>query len=793
MSELNIPWVIVPQIQPPLDFITALKQLDSRLEHLAGNYAAQLLWYRGIQTPEQLIEFLHPSSYQPSSPSAFGQEMNLAVERLQQARNQGEKVAIWGDFDADGITSTAVLWEGLGQFFSREQHQLIYYIPNRLTESHGLNQKGITQLAQQQINLIVTCDTGSTNLAEIDYAQSLGIDIIVTDHHSLPPQRPPVVSIINPRYLAKNHPLFHLSGVAVAYKLIEALYQALPEIPEQPVTDLLDLVAIGLITDLVELKGDCRYLAKTGIKALSAYRKQLPEERRRPGIGYLLDTCKKNGDRPTDISFGIGPRINAVSRIYGAASFCVELLTSRDFQKCYDLALMAENANARRKELQKQITEDVTQKLSEIDLSTTHVIVLEDSQWPPGILGLVASQIAQNYHRPTILLSTQTEDLTGNSPKLARGSARSVGKIDLYQLVQSQEHLLSQFGGHPFAAGLSLRVDNLPLFTEAINQKLSQSEILFQGAISQQIDLVVTVAELGKELFDEMRVLEPYGMGNPTPKLLIENGWFEQVKHENLSDKSKRKMRYIKTDFYLCDESNRRGIKGVWWEHRQEEIPLGRCDAIAELDYNTHKNHYQLRLIAVRPHTVSPVTQQSVQPFPTQFEIIDWRNGIQTPLEDSTVPLVLKTCPNDWKDIQIPLKTAIQYQQPLVLAYPLPTVEAPQQVWQKLLGIAKYLNRTGEEATLQQIQDKLELSEIVVRLGLEAIANFGFTILYLNHEQTTLKLQASSSPNSPNLEPLQQFLAAIQEEQFRRQYFHQVSIPILKAIAQEINPIAALN
>ncbi len=351
--------------------------------------------------------------------------MQLAVKRLQQARNNNEKVAIWGDFDADGITSTAVLWDGLGQFFTKNT-QLTYYIPNRLTESHGLNIPGIENIHQQGCQLIVTCDTGSTNIEEIIYANDLGIDIIVTDHHTLLPERPPVAALINPRNLPDSHQLFHLSGVAVAYKLVEALYLSFPEIPQQPLEDLLDLVAVGLIADLVQLSGDCRYLAQVGIQQLQQDFKKPPFSRRRPGVGRLLELCQKNGDRPTDISFGLGPRINAVSRIQGDARFCVELLTSSDRKRVSELAEETELANTRRKSLQKDVARHVTQKLSQMDLSTTSVIVLADPQWSVGVLGLVAGQVAQDTGRPTILLSTEVveeaeEETRGQGDKETRG------------------------------------------------------------------------------------------------------------------------------------------------------------------------------------------------------------------------------------------------------------------------------------------------------------------------------------------------------------------------------------
>ncbi|MGB7444472.1 MAG: single-stranded-DNA-specific exonuclease RecJ, partial [Coleofasciculaceae cyanobacterium] len=586
-------WQIQLPPQVPQWFVEAVQTYTPSSEAL---YAAQLLWQRGIQSLEQLAGFLNPDCYQPASPFEFGQEMKRGVQRLQQARKNQEKVVIWGDFDADGITATSVLWEGLGEFFP-QQEQLTYYIPNRLSESHGLNRQGIDKLAAWGCQLIITCDTGSTNLDEIEYAQQLGIDIIITDHHTLPEERPNVVSIINPRYFAETHPLFHLSGVAVAYKLVEGLYQKMPEVPQQPLEDLLDLVAIGLIADLVRLSGDCRYLAQKGIEQLQ---KQL-KTRSRPGVARLLELCQRTGDRPTDISFGLGPRINAVSRIQGDASFCVELLTSRDETRTKQLAIETELANTRRKSLQKDVTEQVKNKLAQLDLSTTSVIVLEDPQWAGGVLGLVAGQIAQEYGRPTILLNSNIEEQESEIA-LARGSARSVNNIDLYELVNSQAHLLHRFGGHPFAAGLSLPIENIPLFSEAINQQLRQQLGISNKLIGSvlKVDLVVKVAQLGKELFRELKLLEPCGMGNPVPKLLIENCWFESVWHRNSQDIKGRKVQYIKTEFEIWDDSTSIGFPGVWWGHYKDELPQGRCSCLVELDHNSYKKRYEVRIVALQ-------------------------------------------------------------------------------------------------------------------------------------------------------------------------------------------------
>ncbi len=830
MSQSQPQWQIQPTPEIPEWFLETVK---NHIPNLDGRYAAQLLWQRGIQNPQKLAGFINPDLYQPATPFEFGQEMKLAVRRLQKAREVGEKVAIWGDFDADGITATSVLWEGLGQFFTQNQ-ELIYYIPNRITESHGLNNQGISKLAEWGSKLIVTCDTGSTNLTEIEYAQSLGIDIIITDHHTLPEDRPPVVSIINPRYFVEKHPLFHLSGVAVAYKLVEALYQSLPDIPRQPVEDLLDLVAIGLIADLVQLSGDCRYLAQRGIQRLQ----QQMKTRTRPGVAKLLELCQRNGDRPTDISFGIGPRINAVSRIQGDASFCVELLTSRDEKRTNELAIATELANSRRKSLQKDVTQQVKNKLAQLDLSTTSVIVLEDPQWAVGVLGLVAGQIAQEYGLPTILLSTASSpadpgeeeweigeikemEKTKNSPLpntesadplptphsplptphllLARGSARSVNNIDLYELVNSQAHLLHRFGGHPFAAGLSLLVENIPLFTDAINQQLRHK--LSSNALSSSIlkaDLVVNVAELGKELFQELKLLEPCGMGNSAPKLLIENCWFQEVRNRNTQDFKGGKVQYIKTELEVWDDSCDRGFPGIWWGHYQDEVPKGRCSCLVELDYNNYKKRPEFRIVAVHSQDKS-----SSFNFSTQIDwILDWRgedreieynlpNESQTllPLTPNLLPendpLTMRQSPISWDEVQLWFRRAIQTERKLAIAYPPPHQLPPEQIWYKLVGIAKFISRTRQSATLEQLHEKLNISDRTLRLGIIALESIGFQVKHLDWaveiscDSGELSLDKVDNMSDRGI---QLFLAAVEEEQFLRQYFYQVALPTIETM-----------
>ncbi len=787
MSEQK--WILKTTEEPPKSFLELVKQYISTSE---GNFAAQLLWQRGIRDKTQLENHINPQAYQPASPFEFGQEMQLAVERLLIARNNNEKLAIWGDFDADGITSTAVLWDGLGQFFAKDT-QLSYYIPNRLTESHGLNIPGIEKLKQQGCQLIVTCDTGSTNIDEIIYANELGIDIIVTDHHTLLPERPPVAAIINPRNLPESHQLFHLSGVAVAYKLVEALYISLPQTAQQPLKDLLDLVAVGLIADLVQLSGDCRYLAQLGIGQLQQDFKKPPAARRRPGVGRLLELCQKNGDRPTDISFGLGPRINAVSRIQGDASFCVELLTSSNQKRVCELAEITELANSRRKSLQKDVARHVEQKLSQIDLSTTSVIVLADPQWAVGVLGLVAGQVAQDTGRPTVLLSTEVveEELEGVDkkdisphppippspnppiPALARGSARSVNSVDLYQLVKHQAHLLHRFGGHPFAAGLSIPVENIPLFTEAINQQLRQITGGATLTSTVEADLIVTVADLGKELFLELKLLEPCGMGNPVPKLLIENCWFENTWHRNQQDSRGKKIQYIKTEFDIRDDSTKNRFPGIWWGHYKDELPPHKCDCIVELDYNTFKKRYEIRLIAVRAaeNAINPISQN-------YSSILDWRNLSPNNYPSSSdLPLMIKECPTRWDDLRVWMRRSFYKQQPVALAWSKPNPQAPEETWLKLVGIAKYLCRTNQPATRIQILEKLSISTQTLHLGFQALKALGFTI---RSQDNYLIFSQNNTNPTPKLEAaIDKFTAAVREEEFQKTYFNKVPVSII--------------
>lgn len=726
----------------PKAWIEAVRQQRHDGNQAAAPFAAQLLWQRGLRQPADLAGFLDPDSYHPTAASAFDPAMAEAVTRLQQAIAQQEKVAIWGDFDADGVTATAVLWEGLGALFPPDQ--LTYYIPNRLRESHGLSIEGLGQLQTWGAQLIVTCDTGSTNEAEIRQAQAMGMAVIVTDHHTLPDQTLADVPLINPRTLPLGHPLGTLSGVAVAYKLVEALYAAVGDPTLVPRCEaLLDLVAIGLIADLVELTHDCRYLAQLGLRRLQTHLQPHPPGNR-PGVAALLKLCKRTGDRPSDISFGLGPRINAVSRIHGDASFCVELLTSRDSARCHTLAEQAELANTRRKALQQSLLHQAQARLDQMDLATTQVVVLADSQWPAGVLGLVAGQLAAELGRPVVLLHVDAYTAHANpdppsdkAPRLARGSARSVTGVDLYALFAAHRPLLHSFGGHPLAAGLSLPAENIDVLAAALNR--SVRELRGEGATGPEltIDLEVTVAQLGKALFRELKLLEPYGMGNPVPRLLVRRAWFEDARHRNLRDRVNQSVRYLKTEFQLWDDSTNQGFAGEWWGHSQDELPADRCDVVIELDYTSRSTpgHYIARVVALQPVAAmeSPPSVQSAPGGPA-LPTVDW--GGDPP--QATEPLAAET------------------------------------VWTQLVGMAKYMARTGTPAPRTELAHRLQIGPTTLEIGLSALAAVGFELKGTAPEQVEIAAFSPTEGGLP-LPILHHFLAAVAEERFRHRYLAQRS------------------
>ena len=461
-----------------------------------SHLAASILWRRGIVEVETARAFLNSEHYVPSLPTALP-DVDKACVRINQAIADKQHITVYGDYDVDGVTGTSVLYTVLRKLGA----SVDFYIPNRASEGYGLNLKAVSVLASKhRTKLLITCDCGVSNFAEINFAKSLGVDTLVLDHHSMPEMLPPAVAIVHPKRLPADHPLFDLPGVGVAYKVCEALLinRGMPE----EVEHLLDFVTLGMIADLVPLIRENRYLVQIGLPRLI--------NSPRPGIQALLGQVQKSQD--TDIvGFGLAPRINAVGRLADARA-AVELMTTDDAQTADNLAKQLQFENAKRQELCEQIFAEADQMVQQkVDLNKDKAIAIYSEGWHHGVVGIVASRLVERYHRPVFIGEL---DIADNS---IRGSARGVDGMDLYEALKANEHLLSRWGGHKMAAGFSMEVEQGPAFVAAIVQTCNK--LLSKDPLKStiEIDMTVEAQAINHSLVRDMTQLAPFGMANKKP------------------------------------------------------------------------------------------------------------------------------------------------------------------------------------------------------------------------------------------------------------------------------------
>ncbi|WP_227765857.1 single-stranded-DNA-specific exonuclease RecJ [Zhaonella formicivorans] len=463
---------------------------------------AQILINRGITSPEEAEAFLFHTLADLSDPWELP-DMTRAVERIMRALQLGERILVYGDYDVDGITSTALLTSVL----HRLGGQVSYYIPERLEEGYGLNKSALDWLKKEvQADLIITVDCGIVSCEEVAYANRLGIDIIVTDHHQPGLEIPPAVAVINPK-VAPSSRLQNLAGVGVAFKLAQALYKvkSLPPVNGTLAGDTLDLVVLGTIADVVPLTGENRIIVKYGLPSLTASQ--------RPGIKALMQVAGLEGKLLTtgQVAFGLAPRLNAAGRL-GSAAPAVELLLTTSEQRAWELANKLNRENEERQLVETQIYREVCARVEkEIDLTKEKVIVLASSLWHAGVIGIVASKITERYYRPSILMSIEGDK--------AKGSGRSISGFNLFKALQSCEQLLLKYGGHHQAAGMSLAVENIPRFKDMLNEYAD--EVLTSDKLTPilTIDAELRLEQINAELYKQLEKLEPYGTGNPEPIL----------------------------------------------------------------------------------------------------------------------------------------------------------------------------------------------------------------------------------------------------------------------------------
>ena len=466
---------------------------------------SQLLINRGISDIQQAERFLSSTLSDIRSPLGM-KGMKEGVERVQKALHNKEKIAIYGDYDVDGITSTSILL----MFLKSAGAYVSYYIPERIAEGYGLNADAISGLAERGVTLLITVDCGISDHAELKLAKELGMDVVVTDHHEVPGDLPPAYAIINPKQSGCPFPFKNLAGVGVAFNFIIALRASLrdegfwkeKEVPN--LKEYLDLVALGTIADVVPLVDENRIFVKYGLMELTASTK--------PGIIALKEISGLN-DVPINagmVGYRLAPRINAAGRV-GKGVDGVRLLTSESYDEAASIAKLLDDGNKERQGLEEVILREATGMVESGLISDRKSIVLASENWHPGVIGIVASRIAEKYYRPTVMIALKNG--------IGKGSARSIHSFMLYEGLKECSHLLNEFGGHDYAAGLSINEENIEKFRDAF-ERVASNKLSDEDMVPEMdIDATMDLNDVTEGLVNELDNLAPFGEANPEPLL----------------------------------------------------------------------------------------------------------------------------------------------------------------------------------------------------------------------------------------------------------------------------------
>ena len=480
---------------PTAEELQAAEELGEKL-HISP-ILAQLLLRRGITTESAAKRFFHPQLADLINPFLM-KDMDIAVDRLNDAMGRKERILVYGDYDVDGCTAVALVYKFLQQFYSNIE----YYIPDRYDEGYGVSKKGIDYAHESGVKLIIILDCGIKAIEEIAYAKSLGIDFIICDHHVPDDVLPDAVAILNPKREDDPYPFKHLCGCGVGFKLMQAFAKN-NGIPFSRLIPLLDLCAVSIAADIVPVTDENRILAFHGLKILN----QNPSV----GLRAIIDICGLSGRdiSMSDIVFKIGPRINASGRMESGRE-SVDLLVERELPAAIEKARHIDQYNDKRKNIDKHMTEEANQIVSRLE-SQRHrsSIVLYDEGWKKGVIGIVASRLTEIYFRPTIVLTRDGD--------LATGSARSVTGFDIYSAIKSCRDMLINFGGHTYAAGLTLRWDDIPEFRRRFQKYVDEHIQPEQTEASLDIDAIIDFRDITKRLHNDLKRFSPFGPCNPKP------------------------------------------------------------------------------------------------------------------------------------------------------------------------------------------------------------------------------------------------------------------------------------
>lgn len=554
----------------------AAKELGEKLN--MSPILTLLLIRRGITTESAAKRFFRPQLADLINPFLM-KDMDIAVDRLNDAMGRKERILVYGDYDVDGCTAVALVYKFLLQFYSNIE----YYIPDRYDEGYGVSKKGIDYAKEQGVKLIIILDCGIKAIEEIAYAKEQGIDFIICDHHVPDEKLPDAVAILNPKREDDPYPFKDLCGCGVGFKFMQAFAKN-NGIPFSRLIPLLDLCAVSIAADIVPVVDENRILAFHGLKQLN----QNPSV----GLKAIIDICGLNNRElsMSDIIFKIGPRINASGRMENGRE-SVDLLVEKDLGMALRMAKHINEYNEQRKDIDKQMTEEANQIVARLENQKHQSsIVLYDENWKKGVIGIVASRLTEIYFRPTVVLTRDGD--------YATGSARSVTGFDIYSAIKSCRHLLVNFGGHTYATGLTLRWDRIKEFRMAFQQYVDDHILPEQTEANLKIDSVIDFKDITKRLHNDLKKFSPFGPGNPKPLFCTLN-----VYDYGTSKVVGREQEHIKLE--LVDSKSSNVVKGIAFGQSASAryIKSKRSFDIAyTLEDNVFKhNAIQLQIEDIRP------------------------------------------------------------------------------------------------------------------------------------------------------------------------------------------------
>lgn len=542
-----------------------------------GSVAARLLATRGIRSAEEARRWLRPQLQDLHDPFLM-RDMDKAVARLNEAMGQRERIMIWGDYDVDGCTAVALVYKFLSQFYSNIE----CHIPDRGEEGYGVSCKGVDMAVEHGVSLVVVLDCGIKAGDEIGYAAERGVDFIVCDHHVPDDELPPAVAVLNAKRADNTYPYTDLSGCGVGFKLMQAFAMS-NGIPFDRLMGLLDLCAISIASDIVPVTGENRILAYHGLRQMNA----------KPSVGVaaLVRVCGLEEKELTmsDIVFKIGPRLNASGRLQNGLE-SVSLLVERNKEKALALATTLDRYNEERKELDRRMTEEaISETIASGRIEGKSAIVLYDVSWHRGVIGIVASRLTEEFFRPAVVLTRDGDTVTG--------SARSVGGFDVYAALQSCADLLDNFGGHTYAAGLSMRPDCVERFILRFEAYVATHISSDQMRPELEVHAVLDFGEISRELLADIKRMRPFGPGNPKP-LFCTYGVFDYGTSKVVG----RKQEHIKLE--LVDSKSGCVMNGIAFGQSSQVRYIktkSAFDIVYSIEENAHRHgEIQLQIEDIR-------------------------------------------------------------------------------------------------------------------------------------------------------------------------------------------------